>query len=76
MTRDKINGRRLGGLFLLGAMLFNFPLLYLFNRPILVLGIPVLYLYLFSVWWLIIFLMLLISRSRPGTPAQDSKEQG
>ena len=76
MTRDKINGRRLGGLFLLGAILFNFPMLYLFNRPTLVLGIPVLYFYLFSVWWLIIFLMLLISRSRPATPTQDSEDQG
>jgi hypothetical protein len=71
MTRDKINGRRLVGLFLLGMLLFNFPLLHLFNRPMLVLGIPVLYLYLFTAWSLIIFLILMISRSKPDTPFPD-----
>ena len=71
MTRDKINGRRLVGLFLLGMLLFNFPLLYLFNRPMLALGIPVLYLYLFTVWSLIIFLILMISRSKPDAPFPD-----
>lgn len=67
MTRDNINGRRLVGLFLLGMLLFNFPLLSLFNRPVMVLGIPVLYLYLFVTWSLIIFLTLIINRSRPDT---------
>ena len=71
MTRDKINGRRLVGLFLLGMLLFNFPVLYLFNRPMLALGIPVLYLYLFTVWSLIIFLILMISRSKPDAPFPD-----
>ena len=71
MTRDKINGRRLVGLFLLGMLLFNFPLLYLFNRPMLALGIPVLYLYLFTVWSLIIFLILMLSRSKPDAPFPD-----
>lgn len=74
MTRDKINGRRLVGLFLLGVLLFNFPLLNLFNRPVLALGIPVLYLYLFAVWSLIIFLMLMVSRSKPVTPFPDHSE--
>ena len=71
MTPDKINGRRLVGLFLFGVLLFNFPLLYLFNRPVLVLGIPVLYLYLFAVWSLLILLMLIISHSRPGKTLPD-----
>ncbi len=73
MTRDKINGRRLVGLFLLGMLLFNFPLLSLFNRPILVLGIPVLYLYLFAVWSLIILLILIISSSKPETQLPDHR---
>jgi hypothetical protein len=74
VTRDKINGRRLVGLFLLGVLLFNFPLIQLFNRPGLVWGIPVLYLYLFSGWSLIIFLMLTISRSRPEPPIANQSE--
>ena len=71
MTRDKINGRRLVGLFLLGALLFNFPLLYLFNRPVLFFGMPVLYLYLFAAWSLIIMLMLIISHSKPDKSLPD-----
>lgn len=74
MTRDKINGRRLVGLFLLGLLLFNYPLLHLFNRPTLAFGIPVLYLYLFTAWSLIIFLILMISRSKPDTPFTDHSE--
>ena len=71
MTRESINGRRLVGLFLLGVLLFNFPLLSLFNRPALVWGIPVVFLYLFSVWALFIFMILLISRSNPKTTFPD-----
>lgn len=66
MTRDNIKGRRLAGLFLLGLLLFNFPLLSLFNRPVMVLGVPLLYLYLFVAWWVIILLTLAISRSGTG----------
>jgi hypothetical protein len=74
MTRDKFNGRRLAGLFLLGMLLFNFPLISLFNRPVLTLGIPVLYLYLFAAWLLIIFLMLVVSRTKPDTPFPGHSE--
>lgn len=73
MTRDKINGRRLVGLFLLGILLFNFPLLTLFNRPVLALGIPVLYLYLFAAWSLVILLMLIISRGKPEKKLPDHR---
>lgn len=76
MTRDKINGRRLVGLFLLGVLLFNFPLLHLFNRPRLVLGMPTLYIYLFAAWFLVVCLILIISRSRPTTPPQGADDQG
>jgi hypothetical protein len=47
-----------------GVLLFNFPLLYLFNQPLLIVGIPILYLYLFTAWALIIVLMLVISRTK------------
>jgi hypothetical protein len=74
MTRDKINGRRLVGLFLLGMLLFNFPLIYLFNRPLLISGIPILYLYLFVAWSLIVVLTLIISRAKPDTMLVDHNE--
>lgn len=71
MAGDKINSRRLVGLFLLGLLLFNYPLLYLFNRPMLVAGIPILYLYLFGVWTLMVLLILVISRSRRESALPD-----
>ena len=43
-------GERLVVLALAGILALNYPLLELFNEPRLVLGIPLLYLYLFLVW--------------------------
>ena len=42
---------------LLGALLFNYPFLALFNRAGLFLGIPIFYVYLFAVWAALIALM-------------------
>ena len=67
MNRDDINGRRLVGLFLLGVLVFNFPLLSLFNRPVAAWGIPVLYLYLFAAWLLVILLTRIASKSKSDT---------
>ena len=46
--------QRLVGLFLLGLLLFGYPLLSLFSEPVLLFGIPLLYLYLFVTWLLVI----------------------
>ena len=43
-------GQRLIWGFLLGGVLLNDPVLSLFDRGVLVLGIPLVYLYLFGVW--------------------------
>ena len=51
------------GLFLLGYMLFNYPLISLFNLPAMVLGIPLLYAYIFGVWALLIISAALIVSS-------------
>jgi hypothetical protein len=52
---------------LLGALLFNYPFLALFNRPALVFGIPVFYAYLFGVWAALIGLMYwLVERKSDG----------
>ncbi|MEM8599500.1 MAG: hypothetical protein AAGF99_06245 [Bacteroidota bacterium] len=42
--------QRLTALFVLGALLLNYPLLTLASRAETVLGVPVLYVYLFAVW--------------------------
>jgi hypothetical protein len=50
MTKSSWREQRLVALFLLGCLLFNYPLLALFNVRAMVFGVPVLYAYLFSAW--------------------------
>jgi len=56
------NSQRLVAVSVLGALLFNYPLLALFNRPVLVFGIPLVYLYVFTAWPLVIGLIALAVR--------------
>ncbi|RJG08666.1 MULTISPECIES: hypothetical protein [Pseudomonas] len=60
MNKPNIKAQRLVALFLLGAALFNYPLLALFNRTGLVWGVPVLYAYVFAAWLLLIMLLALV----------------
>ena len=64
MIRPSIKGQRLVALFLLGVLLLNYPLLNLFAGPSEVLGIPVLYAFVFAVWALLIGLMALVVEKR------------
>ena len=51
---------RLVGVFLLGVVLFNYPLLAVFNRTAEVLGVPLVYVYIFAAWGLVIVLLALV----------------
>ncbi len=64
MNRSIITGQRLVAVFLLGSVLFNYPLIALFNRPGEVFDIPLLYFYLFGAWALLIGLMALAIERR------------
>jgi len=64
MVRPGVKGQRLVALFLLGGLLLNYPLLDLFARGGEIFGIPVLYVYVFSVWALLIALMAIIVETR------------
>jgi hypothetical protein len=64
MMRPGLKGPRLVALFLLGALLLNYPLLELFAGDATVFGVPVLYAYVFAVWALLIALMALIVEGR------------
>jgi len=66
MIRPNLKGQRLVALFLLGFLLLNYPLLNLFAGSGQVLGIPVLYAYVFAVWALMIGLMALVIEKREG----------
>jgi hypothetical protein len=60
VAKPSRRGERLIGLFLLGCLLFNFPLLALFNVRVTLFGIPLLYTYLFAAWGLLIALVAII----------------
>jgi hypothetical protein len=57
-------GERLVVLFLLGALLINFPVLSIFNQSATVGGIPLLYLYLFGIWAAGIVAVFVLARRR------------
>jgi hypothetical protein len=59
MEQVDLRGQRLVALCMLGCVLFNYPILAIFNVPAAVLGIPVLYAYIFVAWALLIALMAL-----------------
>ena len=67
MKRTNVRNERLVALFLAGLLLFNYPLLAMFNVPRLVAGIPLLYLYLFAGWIGIIAATAAILRFSEGT---------
>ena len=58
---DETRGQRFVALCMLGMLLFNFPILALFNVSGTVLGVPVLYAYIFVAWAILIALMALVA---------------
>ena len=79
MMLDSIISRRLFGIFLLGCVLYNYPILSIFNLETFMLGIPLLYLYLLSVWLLLILLIVFVTRvmryrdALPSSPRRKPK---
>jgi hypothetical protein len=57
-------GQRLAAVFVVGLLVFNYPLMSLASSDTTLLGIPVLYLYLFGSWALIVGTMALIIERR------------
>jgi hypothetical protein len=64
-----LRSQRLMALFAAGALLFNFPLLALWDRDALILGVPLFPAALFMVWAVLIALLALIVEG--GNAAQD-----
>jgi len=54
---EESRGARLAALCMLGMVLFNFPVLALFNVPQVLFGVPLLYAYIFIAWAALIGLM-------------------
>ena len=49
--------------FVLGLVMMSYPFISIFNKPTLMFGIPLLYLYLFLGWLFSIFIIYLFSRA-------------
>jgi hypothetical protein len=56
LDRENIRGKVVA-LFVLGCMLFSYPVLTLFNVPVLLLGVPLLFVYIFLAWLVFIALV-------------------
>jgi hypothetical protein len=67
MTPELMISRRLFALFLLGCLLFNYPILSLFNLDVFLFGIPILYLYMFAAWTVLIVMIFSVTRPREKT---------
>jgi hypothetical protein len=64
MAESETKGQRLTALCLLGFLLFNYPVLALFHLPSALLGIPVLYAWIFLAWAVLIALMAWVVEKR------------
>jgi len=60
MRKPSLRAHRIVSLFLLGCLLFNYPILALFNAGATAGGVPVLYVYLFVAWGATIALAALV----------------
>ena len=71
MAEQKRINERLIALVCLGIVAFNYPFLALFSKKLFFCGVPLLYLYIFSLWFLFIMVLALVLRKRcppPSTP--------
>ena len=64
MSDFQSKGQRFVALCLLGTLLFNYPILALFNVSGTVLGVPVLYVYMFIAWAALIAAMAWLAESK------------
>jgi len=65
MRRGSLTRQRLVALAFVGLLLFFSPLVGLFDQPLALAGIPLLYLYLFGAWALIIAISIWILGPHP-----------
>ncbi len=57
MQRSMLSGQRLVAIFIAGCVLFNYPVLAIFDRAAEAFGIPLVVAYLFALWAALIALM-------------------
>lgn len=67
---DKTRSQQLIAWVFIFALVIHFPLLTLANKPVLVAGVPLLYLWLFTAWLLLIFGVARIVRRQSNSDKQ------
>ena len=72
--REIIKEQRLIAFCILFAILYNFPIISLFNKFSKISNIPVLYIYLFVVWFVIIAVIFAIVSNNKGTELETIDE--
>ncbi len=60
----RLKGQRLIALFFVGMLLFNYPILTLFSNDGRIWGIPILYIYVFTSWTILIGLIAWVIERR------------
>ncbi len=76
MTPKARKNKRLVGLFLLGCVFFNYPLLSLFNLKTSIFGIPLLIVYIFLAWVFLILMAAMATITREQAPSKSIDEIG
>ncbi len=64
MQRKTITSQRLIVIFVIGCLLLNYPLVSIVNQSRLLAGIPLLFLFIFGVWLLLILLTAIVLRRK------------
>jgi hypothetical protein len=60
MRKPNLRTYRIVALFLLASLLFNYPVISLFNVGMVVAGVPLLYVYVFAAWAFVIVAAALV----------------
>ena len=71
MPESKRQNERLIVMVIIGVIALNYPLLSLFSKAKLIFGIPVLYLYLFIVWFIFIGCVAVILEKNKASSVND-----
>lgn len=75
MEFDQRDREQIVALFVAGALAFNYPILSIFNRFLLPLGIPLLYLYIFLAWLVIIAVLAMVMERRVGRESRRTSAE-
>lgn len=66
---------KLIGLFLLGFVLFNFPVIQQFSTPYLIFNVPSLFSYIFATWLVLVIGVARISEELDRTPGENHRDK-